>query len=169
MLVSFGFHSYHMARRVEFMKKTSLLYSVIPTLIVFALLSGCVSSYTKGLSEEDKAKQFQINEDTSLLYVFRSEGFASEVVVPIWLDGSPVAQTSARSFLVLELEPGLHTITSKTAQESSLSLVTEPGSIYFFWQELKVGFTSPRSKLHQVSAEKGKDRVRRCKLIKGYL
>ena len=134
-----------------------------------AFLVACINPYQPPLSEEALAKQFTSLPEYSKLYIYRSQGLAEQVQIPIWVNGEAVARTSARTFLVLELQPGVHTITSRTKEEDSLTIVTEPGENYYVWQEMKLGITAVRSELHEVEPIVGKAQVGRCRLLKSYL
>lgn len=73
---------------------------------------------------------------------------------------------AANTFIFQALEPGKHTVLSKTESDSALDVNAEAGKNYFIWQEVKMGAFAARSALHQVDEAKGKSGVKECKLVK---
>lgn len=155
------------SKLLKIMKNT--LIGLFLSVLLASLFTGCVNNYVRPMSADSKAKLFQPDPEVSTIYVFRSESLAKGVKIPIFLDGAAVAQTSAHSFLLLQVAPGVHTVLSKTATEDSLQLTTEAGHNYFIWQEIKFGLLSPGSKLHLLDGETGRAGVKQCTLIEGYL
>ncbi|HJW82013.1 MAG TPA: hypothetical protein VJ396_07195, partial [Acidiferrobacterales bacterium] len=72
--------------------------------------------------------------------------------------------TAAKTFLLLEVSPGKHTLVSKTENDSTLELVTQPSKNYFVWQEVKMGAFAARSLLQLVDEATGKTGVAECTL-----
>jgi hypothetical protein len=65
-----------------------------------------------------------------------------------------------------EVEPGEHTILSKTENDAELTLTANAGANYYVRQEVKMGAFAARSKLHLVYEAKGQKSVKECKLVK---
>ena len=86
---------------------------------------------------------------------------AEPVLIPI-----AVGDTVAHSYILKQVTPGSHTITSKSENDATLTLSTEAGKNYYVWQEVKMGLLMARSKLSQVSEEEGKQGVMESKLVK---
>jgi hypothetical protein len=81
------------------------------------------------------------------------------------LDGKLIADTSAYSFMVLNVPAGKHTVVSMTENDSPLQINADAGKNYFVWQEVKMGVFGARSALHLVDDDIGKKGVAECKLI----
>ncbi|NME03796.1 DUF2846 domain-containing protein [Aeromonas sp. DNRA1] len=113
-----------------------------------------------------QAKQFVAPKDAANLYIYRNETFGTAVKMPLLVDGSAVGDTVAHSYILKQVTPGSHTITSKSENDATLTLSTEAGKNYYVWQEVKMGLLMARSKLSQVSEEEGKQGVMESKLVK---
>jgi len=126
-------------------------------LLSAALLSGCASV---PMADATAPK------DAANLYIYRNETFGAAIKMPLLVDGSAVGDTVAHSYILKQVIPGSHTITSKSENDATLTLSTEAGKNYYVWQEVKMGLLMARSKLSQVSEEEGKQGVMESKLVK---
>lgn len=81
------------------------------------------------------------------------------------LDGKPIGQTAAKTYLALQVPAGKHALLSKAENDSALDLAAEKGKNYFVWQEVKMGMLSARNKLQIVDEVTGKAGVAECKLV----
>lgn len=140
-----------------------LCFAVI--ILATTLISGCASVPMASAELDAQAKQFAPAADKSKIYIYRDESLGAAVKMPVLLNGMSVGDTVAKSYILREVDPGEHTITSKTENDATLTLKTEAGAIYYVWQEVKMGTFSARSALHQVEESKGKAAVQKCKLI----
>nr|WP_240037870.1 DUF2846 domain-containing protein [Aeromonas sobria] len=135
-------------------------------LLSAALLSGCASVPMADATADAQAKQFVASKDAANLYIYRNETFGAAIKMPLLVDGSAVGDTVAHSYILKQVTPGSHTITSKSENDATLTLSTEAGKNYYVWQEVKMGLLMARSKLSQVSEEEGKQGVMESKLVK---
>ena len=135
-------------------------------LLSAALLSGCASVPMADATADAQAKQFVAPKDAANLYIYRNETFGTAAKMPVLVDGSAVGDTVAHSYILKQVPPGSHTITSKSENDATLTLSTEVGKNYYVWQEVKMGLLMARSKLSQVSEEEGKQGVMESKLVK---
>jgi len=85
--------------------------------------------------------------------------------MPVALNGRMVGDTASKTFLLLEVDPGSHTIVSKTENDAVLKVDAVAGRNYFVWQEVKMGIMVARSSLHLVDEATGKAGVAECKMI----
>jgi hypothetical protein len=99
------------------------------------------------------------------IYVYRNETLGAAIKMPVLLDGRAVGDTAAKTFLVLEVAPGPHTLVSKTENDSSVTVNALAGRNHFLWQEVKMGFMSARSDLREVDEATGKAGIAECSLI----
>ncbi len=104
--------------------------------------------------------------DAANLYIYRNETFGAAVKMQLLVDGMAVGDTVAHTYILKQVTPGSHTITSKSENDATLTLSTEAGKNYYVWQEVKMGLLMARSKLSQVSEEEGKQGVMESKLVK---
>ncbi|ABK36157.1 DUF2846 domain-containing protein [Aeromonas hydrophila] len=135
-------------------------------LLSAALLSGCASVPMAEATADAQAKQFVAPKDAANLYIYRNETFGAAVKMPLLVDGMAVGDTVAHTYILKQVTPGSHTITSKSENDATLTLSTEAGKNYYVWQEVKMGLLMARSKLSQVSEEEGKQGVMESKLVK---
>jgi uncharacterized protein YceK len=136
-------------------------------LLSATLLSGCASVPMADATADTQAKQFSApTKGAANLYIYRNESFGHGVKLPVLIDGSAVGDTVAYSYILKQVMPGSHTITSKSENDATLTLSTEAGKNYYVWQEIKMGLITARSNLSQVSEEEGKQGVMESKLVK---
>ena len=136
------------------------------TLVASTILAGCASVPMASVEMDSQAKQFTTVPDKAKIYIYRDENMGAAVKMPVLLNGMSVGDTVAKSYILREVEPGEHTIISKTENDAELKLTADAGKNYYVWQEVKMGAFSARSKLHLVDDAKGQESVQECKLIK---
>lgn len=133
-------------------------------LVLVAGIAGC-ASVPMGDAQQDAAlKSFATKPDVAGVYIYRNENFGSAIRMSISLDGQPVGRTAAKTFLYKEVAPGKHTVSSKSENNDTLEIDTVGGQLYYIWQEVKMGLTYARTKLHLVSEEEGKKGVLETRL-----
>jgi len=144
----------------------SLVRNIAKVAVVtsIVMLYGCASINKAPASVDAESKQFKTNAAVSQVYVYRSETMGAAISMPVTVDGKTAGSTGPHSFFKFDLPAGTHTITSQ-GKESSLSVTTQAGKLYFVWQEVKMGAFSAGSKLQLVSEEQGKKEVAECTQI----
>ena len=100
----------------------------------------------------------------SVIYVYRNESLGAALSMPVTLNGKLAGTTGARSYLRLEVPAGTHNLASQ-GDGSKLTVTTEPGKVYYVWQEVKMGLVSGGSKLQIVPEDVGKKGVMESALI----
>ncbi|MGF6198264.1 DUF2846 domain-containing protein [Pseudomonas laurylsulfatiphila] len=134
-------------------------------LALTALTGGCASVKMADESQDAQAKTFQVAPDKAHIYVYRNESMGAGVKMPVALNGKPVGQTVAKSYLMLSVPAGQQTLVSSAENDSELKLTAEAGKNYFVWQEVKVGFIKARNSLQLVDDQTGRAGVAESKLI----
>ena len=81
------------------------------------------------------------------------------VKMDVELDGVPIGQTAAKTYLYKEVTPGKHTIASKAENTDTLEIDAKPGTLSYIWQEVKMGLLYARTKLHLMDAAEGRKGV----------
>ncbi|MGE8152216.1 DUF2846 domain-containing protein [Pseudomonas vancouverensis] len=130
-----------------------------------ALTAGCASVKMADDSLDAQAKTFHTAPDQAHIYVYRNESMGAGVKMPVALNGKPVGETVAKSYLMLAVPAGQQTLVSSAENDSELKLNTEAGKNYFVWQEVKMGFIKARNSLQVVDEQTGRDGVTESKLI----
>ena len=140
------------------MKKLLIAAAVVVNLV------GCATVNMGDAKQDAAAKTFTAPKDKAALYIYRNETMGAAVKMDVDLDGKPLGQTAATTYLYKEVAPGKHTITSKAENTDTLEIDAKPGMLYYIWQEVKMGVLSARSKLQLVDASTGKAGVSESKL-----
>ena len=126
---------------------------------MLSALGGC-SSVPMGDSQRNaQLKQFVAPTEKAGIYVYRNESMGAAVTMHVDLDGVPIGQTAAKTFLYKEIAPGKHKITSTAENTDLIEIDAKPGTLSYIWQEVKMGILSARTKLSQVSEAEGKKGV----------
>jgi len=113
-----------------------------------------------GDPKQDAAlKEFSTKPSVAGVYVYRNESFGGAVTMSVDVDGKVLGKTGPNTFLYREVSPGKHTVTSEAENSDSVTFKAVAGKLYYFWQEVKMGLLSARTKLHQVSDVEGKKGV----------
>ena len=137
---------------------------VVASLCV-AVLSGCASVPMMAPEEDTKAKSFAVQPGKSNIYIYRNESMGAVVTMPVSVNGRVIGRTAAKTYLLLEVEPGSYELASLTENTSTYKLTAQPGRNHFVWQEVKMGAFSARSALSEVDETTGRAGVAECKRI----
>ncbi len=126
--------------------------------------AGCASVPMATPQQDQEAKQFKVSPDRANVYVYRNESIGAAVKFDLLVDAIPLGTTAAKTFFVVPLAPGTHTLTSKAENTIDLPVQVEAGKNYFFWQEVKLGLLMARTSLNPVDEATGRAGVLECKL-----
>ncbi len=143
------------------MKKLLALSALLLSLV------GCASVPMGDPAMDAQLKQFQVSPDKSAIYIYRNETMGTAVKMDVAIDGQPIGQTVANTYLYKEVTPGKHVITSEAENTSTLEVDAKPGSAVYVWQEVKMGVLFARNKLQEVSPAEGQAGVRETELAVG--
>ena len=144
-------------------KKKFLVFGIF--LAALSVMSGCASVPMASDEKDGAAKTFSVQPGKSNIYVYRNESIGAAVKMEVDLDTTQIASTAARTFLLLTVDPGRHTISSHAENDDSLTVDAKPNKNYFVWQEVKMGMLYARNKLHLVDEQTGRGGVGECRLI----
>jgi uncharacterized protein YceK len=136
----------------------------VTALAAVVLASGCASVQMASEQQDSAAKSYAVKPGTANIYVYRNEQMGAAIKMPVALNGKLVGDTAAKTYLLLQVPPGSHTIVSKTENDATLAVNAQAGRNYFVWQEVKMGMMTARSLLHLVDEPTGKAGVAECKL-----
>lgn len=127
-------------------------------------LVGCATVNTGDPKQDAALKTFAVPKDKAGVYVYRNETMGAAIKMNVEVDGQPIGQTGANTYLYKEVAPGKHTVTSKAENDSAVEIDAKPGELLYLWQEVKMGFGSARSKLQVVDQAQGQKGVLESKL-----
>lgn len=139
--------------------------TIAATILAVMSLAGCATVPMASSQMDQQAKLFQAPPGKANIYVYRNETFGAALKMHVQLDGKPVGETAADTYLDLTVAPGQHKIDSNDG-DSVVYVDAKPGQNYFVWQEMKMGLISGHTKLHVVDTATGEKGVGECKLIK---
>jgi hypothetical protein len=138
------------------------------TLAAAALVLGGCASVPMGDPQRDAAlKNFQVAPDKAGIYVYRNETLGAAIKMDVAVDGQPVGQTAANTYLYKEVAPGKHVVSSSSENTDTVEVDLKPGTLAYIWQEVKMGFMMARTKLHLVTEADGRKGVLETKLAAG--
>ena len=144
--------------------------SLLTTILITAVLSGCASVPMESESQSNTAKEFKTpSENTAGLYVFRKDSFVGQALKKdVWVDEKCIGETAKGIFFYEELEGDKdHTLSTESEfSPNDLVINTKSGELYFVEQEIKMGVFVGGAGLEQVDAETGKKEVSKLKLAK---
>jgi uncharacterized protein YceK len=140
------------------MKKTLI------TLAICVSITGCASVSMAPPEQDAAAKTFSAPKKNAGLYIYRNESMGGSVKMTVSVDGQAIGQTTAKTYLYKEITPGKHTIISQAENDSTLDIDVKAGTLYYVWQEVKMGLLYARNELHLVDDHKGKIGVSETKL-----
>ena len=135
-------------------------------IVSIGIFAGCAAIPMGSMEDDVRAKSFAVNPKKVNIYVYRSESFGFAVPMKVSLDGRAAGRTLGQTYLMWEVDPGLHEIWSLGEDTAIVRLNAEPGKAYYVWQEVKIGMWMARSLLHLVDEETGRQGVTGCKLGK---
>ena len=134
-------------------------------IVMVSFVSACASVPMANTEQDSAAKRFVTNPGKANIYVYRNESMGLAVKMPVALNGRLVGDTAAKTYLLLEVDPGRQTLLSKTEIDSTLQVDAIAGKNHFVWQEVKMGLFAARSSLQLVDEATGRAAVAECKLI----
>jgi hypothetical protein len=109
----------------------------VALIIATVLLAGCAATPPSPAPEADaQARLFQPVADKAVIYVLRDRGDFFIGPVRVTVDGKDVGETVANTYLRIETEPGMKRIMSYTDPPAMLELKTQPGGVYYVWQDI---------------------------------
>lgn len=136
-----------------------------PALFLLPLLAACsVASAPPELAVT--ALNFTPAPGMARIYVYRpSRLFGTAALIPIAVDSQIVGKVSSGTFLMLEVEPGRHRVSSPTLEnESAVVLETTGDSVYVVKVWPKMGFVAAQAGMEPMSLSEGVTAVRDARM-----
>jgi hypothetical protein len=134
-------------------------------LLVTVVAGGC--AHLAPPEADALAKLLQPVPAKAVIYVLRNEPASAPWRMKLTLDGTDMGSTSANTYFRWVVAPGRHIIVSETETVAGLVVDTDPGRIYYVWQEVHTGFFKPRSELKLVDQETAEIALRACYMLEG--
>lgn len=133
---------------------------------IACVLSGCAPVHRTTRAESDRAKTFEALPDKGIVYIYRNTFLGAFISMNVDIDHVRIGATGPNSFFKLALEPGIHTITSRSENTDSLNIDVKAGESYYVWQDVKMGIGIARTGVHLMSAEEGRHEIHLLKLLR---
>jgi hypothetical protein len=92
-----------------------------------------------GLQAEAMARLFKPVPGKAVIYLVRDRGDVWTQDVVMYLDGREMGASEPMSYFRWEVEPGAHVIAADTIPPAVLEVSTEPGGLYYVWQDINPG------------------------------
>jgi predicted small lipoprotein YifL len=125
---------------------------VLAILCLAALAAGCAKGNVATPGQDAQARLLESVPDKAVIYLLRDLGDIYITEVKVGLDGQLMGTTSHNTFYRWEVPAGMHVIVSYTQPPAVLTLKTEPGGVYYVWQDINVGLLREPSRLQVVDA-----------------
>lgn len=130
-------------------------------------------SLTKKLSKKELrkekdsfAKSLSSIPDKSIVYIVRTSLFGMAIPLKLDCDSFEVGWIHSKTYLFTILNPGDHIFKASSENEFTLKVSLEPGKIYYFDQEAKMGAAYAGTKIKMINEEDGKKYLLKCSLSK---
>ncbi|HLK30175.1 MAG TPA: hypothetical protein VKT28_16455 [Puia sp.] len=98
----------------------------------------------------------------ALVYIIRPTIMAFAIPMRVDCDSFQMGWISAKTFLYTMLDPGAHTFKCLAENEFHLDANLEAGKIYYYEEQVKMGFAYARTKLKLLTEEEGKKKLEKC-------
>jgi uncharacterized protein DUF2846 len=135
------------------------------TAVTLAMLAGCASVPMADPAADSAAKGFSAPRGKAGVYIYRNETYGAALKMDVLLDDRQLGETASKTYFYVEVEPGIHTVTGKAENDSSMKFNAVAGRLYYFWQEVKLGLIMARNELKLVDEATGRAGVMESKLI----
>jgi hypothetical protein len=134
------------------MRNLSMLFSIV----LIALLTGCASVPMAPLEQDAKAKDFAPAPDKASIFIYRNEVFGAAIPVTVSVNDITIGQTASKTYFKYDVAPGKYVIKAHAENMAEISINANAGNNYFIWQEMKMGMWMARANLTQVDESTGR-------------
>lgn len=129
-------------------------------ILLSILLCSCMASVQMGNQAEDAIFKNHIPKaNVAGVYIFRDEFKGIDIAFTVSINGVQVGQTAYQTYLYLDLQPGIYTITSVAENDSSIQLKVTAGELYYIRQVVSMGKVKARNTLVVVDKLTGQQGV----------
>lgn len=147
--------------------KINIILRLTVLVLTFSIFTGCASTSKTSQSQSDEAKSFEAPEDRGAVFLYRTGravGAAGQLGVRV--NSDPAGGTGPGTFFRWDLKPGTYTFSSSTGESSAvIQLDVQLGQLYFIRQDARLGIDSGRVTMKEVDSKKGKQEVKKCKML----
>jgi hypothetical protein len=102
----------------------------------------------------------------SIVYVIRKSLYGMAIPLKLDCDSFEVGWIHSKTYMFTIVNPGEHIFKATSENEFTLAVTLEPGKIYYFEQEAKMGFAYAATKIKMLNDEDGRKYLLKCSLSK---
>lgn len=125
-------------------------------MIGLLFLIGCASVPMAPRAMDQQAKQFEAPEGKALIYVTRQNFFGHAYLFRLLLDGELIGQVAYKTYHVMEVAPGEHTLIAMTeGNQDRQQFEVDAGELIFF-DLVPGGFSTVTATIERLTDEEGK-------------
>ena len=139
--------------------------------VASTFLTACSSVPLASSQADYQAKQFQVERDSSVLYIVQDGGYAPGMALfQISVDGIPQGSLAGATFHRVVVKPGEHTVVGTSPEnENGIRVVAPAGKLVFIsvpssagWRQMRVG------DMRVIDESAGKQAVLNSDLARGF-
>ena len=130
-------------------------------------------SLTKNLTKKELrkerdnfAKSLAPIPDKAIIFIVRTSLFGMAIPLKLDCDSFEVGWIHSKTYLFTIVDSGEHVFKASSENEFTLKVNLEPGKIYYFDQEAKMGAAYAGAKIKMLDEEDGKKYLLKCSLSK---
>ena len=135
---------------------------LIATLVIGLFQFGCASAPVGDSQQDTTPETYAVKPGNAELFIYRNQSVTVEVGMDVWLDGTPLGQTDAMTYLHTPVAPGKHVISSSAENTDRLEVDIEAGAQIYVRQEVETWAESPQVRFYLVKEIEGRGGVRAC-------
>ncbi len=128
--------------------------------VAAASFAACSSYPTKHMMDTSEKPRLAVKPDKAILVIIRP----STIVAPIqvfgdYIDGKMVGETRNKTYIVTEVQPGVHYVMGKAQNMATARINFEAGRIYFLKQDANRGWGYPRTSYSPLLLDEAKKQL----------
>ena len=135
------------------------------TLTLALLASSCTYVPRASPEEDARAKTFATRPDLCGVYVYREGSDGGSTELEVLLDGRLLGRSSGGDYLFTWVQPGSHTLESRSDGDMQISFQAAAGGLVFVRHEGTMGYWTIASKFTRIPEEEGRRAVQKCVLV----
>jgi hypothetical protein len=136
------------------------------SILSFDSLSKNLTAKELRKERDSHAKNLTPIPDKSIVFVVRTSFFGMAIPLKLDCDSFEVGWIHSKTYLFTILNPGEHVFKASSENEFTFKVNLEPGKIYYFEQEAKMGAAYAGTKIKMLDEEEGKKYLMKCSLSK---
>jgi hypothetical protein len=159
----------------SFRNALSIIFLCFSTLVLGQIKTDSASSVADTVAKTETAKPakpIKIRDpknivppaDKAVVYIIRPTIMGFAVPMRVDCDSFQVGWINAKTFLYTILDPGAHTFKCLAENEFHLDVNLEAGKVYYYEEQVKMGFAYARTKLKPLTDEEGVKRLEKCSI-----